>query len=133
MAFFGSLLITLGILGMVASFLLNPLFGAQGITMGFGALVLGCIIMGLDRIHHAVRKGSAAEIEVLKQGFDNMVNAIATAQRLASQPSPSSGALLQPPAPTGPGKCPDCGRSRAWDDVSCLACGSTRPTVSTTA
>jgi hypothetical protein len=45
--------------------------GAAGFGGGFGLLILGCVLVGLDRIYQAVRTSSAAEIKALQAGFRN--------------------------------------------------------------
>lgn len=135
MGIFGGLLIVLGIGAVVLGFLTGPLFGFAGLATGLSLAITGCILVGLDRIHQAVRESSAAEIRVLKTGFEHLgKHLVFVAKRLEPAAPvalpPLSAAVLSPTlAPSRSGRCPDCGIYRVQDGTSCVKCGSIKPVI----
>ncbi len=61
----GGLLILVGIGGIGLGFGVGDQFGSAGLEIGFGLMVMGCVLVGLNRIYRAVRS-STTEIKALR-------------------------------------------------------------------
>lgn len=77
MRIFGALVILLGAVGLIASFLTGLLIGQVLVVPSAALIVAGTLFVGLGLIEEAVRETSAAEIATLRIGFDSLIAHVA--------------------------------------------------------
>jgi hypothetical protein len=123
----GGLLILLGIGAMVLGFGAGAMFSMAGLVGGFGLLILGCVLVGLDRIYQAIRISSAAEIKALQAGFESLAKQSGPAGAVPSIAVPITSPRMAPMQAVPTGKCSGCGKYRVQDGTPCLRCGNTAP------
>jgi hypothetical protein len=68
MGVIGGLLIVFGIAATIVGFWTSPVVGMAALG-GFGLLILGCLLVGLDRIYQAIRT-SRSEVKALQEGVE---------------------------------------------------------------
>ena len=70
----GGLLILFGIAATAVAFWTSPTVGMAALG-GFGLLILGCLLVGLDRIYRAIRT-SRSEVKARQQGVELLAKRI---------------------------------------------------------
>jgi hypothetical protein len=74
MGVIGGLLIVFGIVGAIIGFWTGPVVEMAALG-GFGLLVLGCLLVGLDRIYRAIRT-SRSEVKALQEGVELLASRV---------------------------------------------------------
>jgi hypothetical protein len=85
MGVIGGLLILFGIAATAIGFRTSPVVGMATLG-GFGLLILGCLLVGLDRIYRAIRI-SRSEVKALQEGVELLAKRIEPQQAPTDQTS----------------------------------------------
>lgn len=85
MGVIGGLLILFGVAATAIAFWTSSTVGMVALG-GFGLLILGCLLVGLDRIYRAIRT-SSSEVKALQEGVELLAKRIEPRQASTDETS----------------------------------------------